>query len=50
MEIGADRIVDAVGAYFLYGGPVMVIDYGTATTYDLVTEDGSFVAGVMALE
>lgn len=48
MELGADRIVDAVGAYFLYGGPVMVIDYGTATTYDLVTADGSFVAGVTA--
>lgn len=48
MEVGADRIVDAVGAYFLYGGPVMVIDYGTATTYDLVTGDGSFVAGVTA--
>lgn len=46
MEIGSDRVVDAVGAYFLYGGPVIVIDYGTATTYDLVTEDGSFVAGV----
>ena len=48
MEVGADRIVDAVGAYFTYGGPVMVIDYGTATTYDLVTADGSFVAGVTA--
>lgn len=48
MEIGADRVVDAVGAYFLYGGPVIVIDYGTATTYDLVTEDGAFVAGVTA--
>lgn len=48
MEVGADRIVDAVGAYFTYGGPVMVIDYGTATTYDLVTSDGSFVAGVTA--
>lgn len=47
-ETGADRIVDAVGAYYLYGGPVMVIDYGTATTYDLVTADGSFVAGVTA--
>lgn len=47
-EIGSDRIVDAVGAYFLYGGPVIVIDYGTATTYDLVTEDGAFVAGVTA--
>lgn len=39
-EIGADRIVDAVGAYDLYGGPVIVVDYGTATTYDLVTKDG----------
>lgn len=47
-ELGADRIVDAVGAYDLYGGPVLVIDYGTATTYDLVLEDGSFVAGVTA--
>ncbi len=47
-ELGADRIVDAVGAYDLYGGPILVIDYGTATTYDLVLEDGSFVAGVTA--
>lgn len=47
-EIGSDRIVDAVGAYFLYGGPVIVIDYGTATTYDLVSSDGTFVAGVTA--
>lgn len=47
-ELGADRIVDAVGAYDIYGGPVLVIDYGTATTYDLVLEDGSFVAGVTA--
>lgn len=45
-EIGADRIVDAVGAYVLYGGPVIVIDYGTATTYDLVTGDGTFAARV----
>lgn len=45
-EIGADRIVDAVGAYVLYGGPVIIIDYGTATTYDLVTEDGVFAARV----
>lgn len=48
MEIGADRVVDAVGAYFLYGGPVIVIDYGTATTYDLVTKEGAFIAGVTA--
>lgn len=45
-EIGADRVVDAVGGYYIYGGPIIVIDYGTATTYDLVTEDGQFVAGV----
>ena len=47
-ELGADRIVDAVGAYYLYGGPILVIDYGTATTYYLIFEDGSFVAGVTA--
>ena len=46
--IGADRIVDAVAAYELYGGPILVIDYGTATTYDLVTADGSFSAGITA--
>ncbi|MDO5520390.1 MAG: type III pantothenate kinase [bacterium] len=45
-EAGPDRIVDAVGAYNLYGGPVLVIDFGTATTYDLITEDGAFIAGV----
>lgn len=45
-ETGADRIVDAVAAYEIYGGPVIVIDFGTATTYDYVTEDGSFLAGV----
>lgn len=47
-QIGADRIVDAVGAFELYGGPVLVIDYGTATTYDLVDASGAFVAGVTA--
>jgi len=47
-EIGPDRIVDAVAAYELYGGPVLVIDFGTATTYDLVSEDGSFLAGITA--
>ena len=39
-QVGADRIVDAVAAYELYGGPVLVMDYGTATTYDLVDENG----------
>ena len=45
-EIGADRIVDAVGGYELYGGPVIVIDFGTATTYDLVLAGGNFSSGV----
>ena len=45
-QIGADRIVDAVGAYELYGGPVVVIDYGTATTYDFINGNGDFFAGV----
>ncbi len=45
-QIGADRIVDAVAGYELYGGPVIVIDYGTATTYDFVNEAGDFFAGV----
>ncbi len=47
-EIGPDRIVDAVAGYELYGGPVLVLDFGTATTYDLVTEDGCFSAGITA--
>ena len=47
-EIGPDRIVDAVGAYEKYGGPILVLDFGTATTYDLITEKGEFTAGITA--
>ena len=47
-QIGADRIVDAAAAYELYGGPVLVLDFGTATTYDLVDKNGAFVSGVTA--
>ena len=47
-EIGPDRIVDAVAAYELYGGPILVLDFGTATTYDLVEADGSFSVGITA--
>lgn len=47
-QIGADRIVDAVGAYEIYGGPVLVIDFGTATTYDYVDESGAFQGGITA--
>lgn len=45
-EIGAGRIVDVVGGYELYKGPLIVINYGTVTTYDLVLEDGEFLAGI----
>ena len=47
-EVGSDRIVDAVAAYELYGGPCIVIDFGTATTYDLVSGDGTLEAAVTA--
>ena len=47
-EIGPDRIVDVVAAYEKYGGPILVLDFGTATTYDLVTEDGCFGVGITA--
>ena len=44
--LGADRIVDAAAAYELYGGPVLIADFGTATTYDLVNEKGEFIAEI----
>lgn len=47
-EIGPDRIVDAVSAYEQYGGPIIVIDFGTATTYDFVGEDGTFQGGLIS--
>lgn len=47
-EVGADRIVDAVAAIHYYGGAVLVIDFGTATTYDVITAEGVFEAGITA--
>ena len=47
-QVGADRIADAVAAYELYGGPVLVLDFGTATTYDLVDETGAFIGAITA--
>lgn len=47
-DIGPDRIVDAVAAYEKYGGPVIVIDFGTATTYDVVSAEGIFQGGVIS--
>lgn len=45
-QVGADRIVDIVAAFEQYGGPLIVIDFGTATTYDIVNEYGEFKYGV----
>lgn len=47
-SVGADRIADCAGAYFTYGGPVLVIDFGTATTYDYVDASGTFCAGTIS--
>jgi len=47
-EAGADRLVNAVGAYIKFGGPLIVIDFGTATTFDVVDDDGGFAGGVFA--
>ncbi len=47
-ELGADRICDAVAAFEKYGGPVLVIDFGTATTYDYVDKEGNFGVGITA--
>lgn len=47
-EIGADRIANAAGAYVLYKHPVIVIDFGTATSFDIVNKNGEFVGGVIA--
>ncbi|MCX5781520.1 MAG: type III pantothenate kinase [Elusimicrobia bacterium] len=47
-EIGADRIADAVAAYHFYGGPAIVIDFGTATTFDCIDKNGVYLGGVIA--
>lgn len=48
VEVGADRIVNAVAAYAKYGGPCIVADYGTATTFDVVSAEGDYLGGVIA--
>ena len=46
--MGADRLVGAAAAYRLYGGPVIVVDFGSATTFNLVTKEGEFIGGAIA--
>lgn len=47
-EIGADRVADAIAAQALYGAPVVVVDFGTATNIEVVGPDGCFVGGIIA--
>jgi type III pantothenate kinase len=47
-EVGADRIVNAVGGYELYGGPLIIVDFGTATTFDAISERGDYLGGAIA--
>ncbi len=47
-EAGSDRLVNAIGAHVAHGGPLIVVDSGTATTFDVVAEDGGFEGGAIA--
>lgn len=47
-QVGADRLVNTVGAHDRYGGNLIVVDFGTATTFDVVDEDGAYVGGVIS--
>jgi type III pantothenate kinase len=47
-ELGADRIVNSLAAFHLYGGPAIVVDFGTSTNYDVVSSRGEFLGGALA--
>jgi type III pantothenate kinase len=47
-EVGPDRIANAIGAFDLYGGPSIVVDLGTATTFDVISEAGEYLGGAIA--
>ena len=47
-EVGADRLVNALAAHRIYGAPAVVVDFGTATTFDAVAPDGAYVGGAIA--
>lgn len=48
VELGADRVADAVAAKAIFGAPVVVVDFGTATNMEVIDKDGVFVGGVIA--
>jgi len=47
-DVGADRVVNAVATYRLYGGPACVVDFGTATTFDAISAEGDYLGGALA--
>jgi len=47
-ELGADRLVNGVAAFARYGGPCIVVDFGTATTFDVISAKGEYIGGVIA--
>ncbi|MGE5417616.1 MAG: type III pantothenate kinase [Acidobacteriota bacterium] len=47
-EVGADRVVNAVAAFEKYGGPLIIVDFGTATTFCVINEDGEYLGGAIA--
>ena len=47
-DVGADRIVNAVAAFEQFGGPAIVVDFGTATTFDAISDQGEYLGGVIA--
>jgi type III pantothenate kinase len=47
-DVGSDRVVDAAAAYDIYGGPIVIVDFGTATVFDAVSKDGTYIGGAIA--
>ena len=47
-DAGADRLVGVIAGYQKYGGPLITVDFGSATTFDMADKDGNFVGGVLA--
>jgi type III pantothenate kinase len=47
--VGADRLCNAIAGYKKYGGPLIIIDFGTATTYDVVSKEGNYLGGLISL-
>lgn len=48
LEVGADRICNVAAGYKKYGGPLVIVDFGTATVYDVISKEGDFIGGIIA--